>query len=49
MRDVLILLLPVGFFALASAYVRACGAVVGPEVPRAGEPDDETDETEMTA
>lgn len=29
MRDVLFLLLAVGFFALAAAYVRACAAVAG--------------------
>jgi hypothetical protein len=32
MRDVMFLLLPVGFFVLAAAYVRGCAAVVGPDV-----------------
>lgn len=31
MRDVMFLGLAAGFFAAAAAYVRACGAVVGPE------------------
>lgn len=31
MRDLMFLLLAVGFFALGTLYVRACTAVVGPE------------------
>lgn len=31
MRDLMFLLLAVGFFALGTLYVRACAAVVGPE------------------
>ena len=30
MRDVLFVLVVIGFFALAVLYVRACAAVVGP-------------------
>jgi hypothetical protein len=32
MRDLVLLLLVVAFFAAAAAYVRACGAVVGPDI-----------------
>jgi hypothetical protein len=35
MRDVVFLLLAVGFFALAAAYVRGCAAMVGPDVTEA--------------
>jgi hypothetical protein len=35
MGDLMFLLLPVGFFALAAAYVRGCAAVVGPDVTEA--------------
>lgn len=39
MRDVLFVLVVIGFFSLAALYVRACAAVVGPVSERdAGEP-----------
>ncbi len=35
MRDVIFVLLGGGFFALATAYVRGCAAVVSPDVDEA--------------
>jgi hypothetical protein len=31
MRDVVFVLVTVGFFAIAAAYVRACARIIGPE------------------
>jgi hypothetical protein len=31
MRDVILVLVMVGFFAVAAAYVRACGLIIGPD------------------
>jgi hypothetical protein len=49
MRDVIFVLLVVGFFALATAYVRGCAAVVSPDVdearPLSGAGNDDRSET----
>lgn len=42
MRDVLFVLVVIGFFALATLYVRACAAVVGADAD-ASEPVDESE------
>jgi hypothetical protein len=49
MRDLVFLLLVVGFFASAAAYVRACGAVVGPEVAETDSADADADAEELPA
>ena len=49
MRDVVFLLIVIGFFALAAAYVRACTAVAGAAVVPAIDPDEPTDATEAAA
>ncbi|MGQ0616128.1 MAG: hypothetical protein ACT4PW_03920 [Acidimicrobiia bacterium] len=38
MRDVAFVLMVIAFFAVASAYVRACASVVGPEPSELDEP-----------
>jgi hypothetical protein len=35
MKDILFVLVTIGFFGLAAAYVRACGRIVGPDEPEA--------------
>jgi hypothetical protein len=45
-KDLIFVLLTVGFFALAALYVRACARIVGPEEEEA--PADETS-VEVTA
>ncbi len=37
MRDAIFVLIPVGFFALAAAYVRACGRIIGSDEAAGGE------------
>ena len=49
MRDVLFVLALVGFFAAATAYVRACIAIVGPDTTRAVSQDDESVESKAAA
>lgn len=51
MRDLMFVLLAVGFFGVAAAYVRACGAVVGPEVAETdvGETDGVDEATDLPA
>ena len=40
MRDVVFILVIVGFFAIAAAYVRACGWIIGPEEATRGASDE---------
>lgn len=49
MRDVMFLGFAAGFFAAAAAYVRACGAVVGPEERQDLRIDDRTGDLEVGA
>jgi len=35
MKDILFVLVTIGFFGLAAAYVRACARIVGPDEPEA--------------
>lgn len=46
MRDVVLLLVVVGFFAVAAAYVRACAAIVGNDSVTES-PDEIPDSTEV--
>jgi len=39
MKDLLYVLVTVGFFAIAAAYVRACARIVGPDEPEAAAPE----------
>jgi hypothetical protein len=48
MGDVMLVLLVIGFFALATAYVRACASVVGPDMPLVADPQVSSGETEVT-
>jgi len=46
MRDIIFVLITIGFFALTALYVRACARIVGPDESEA--PADETP-AEVTA
>ncbi|MGH9084531.1 MAG: hypothetical protein ACRDYW_03665 [Acidimicrobiales bacterium] len=49
MRDVVFLLIVVGFFAVAAAYVRACAAIAGEAVLPDVDADEPTDAAEAAA
>jgi hypothetical protein len=42
MKDIIFVLLTIGFFALTVLYVQACARIVGPDESEAGAPADET-------
>ena len=48
MKDLIFVLLTVGFFALAALYVRACARIVGAEESESGAPTEDTP-AEVTA
>jgi hypothetical protein len=47
-KDLIFVLLTVGFFALAALYVRACARILGPEESESEAPTDDTP-VEVTA
>lgn len=42
MKDIIFVLLTIGFFALTALYVQACARIVGPDEREAEAPADET-------